>query len=141
MRLNGSNLGNSMNSRQSAVRPRYKLTLPDSKPNGSKPPLKEVLIRLPLLAVSPSGQIDWLRRSPSLLLELAEHADAGMAGLSLAISAVGILIAFAAVSDEESGAGAAIGSVGSLIGDLGVVMGYCQTLAAECRQAKSTRED
>ena len=99
-------------------------------------PFEELLMRLPLLPVTVSGELDLGNCSPSLLRAVAEHADISASALNLGLSAVGQLIAHSSPAIEDGHVGAdAVESLGWLIGELGVVAAYCQLLAAHCRRA------
>jgi hypothetical protein len=130
-----------MNTQLRAVRPRYEFALPDAnlqRLEEAKRPLEELLVRLPLLVVSPAGQLDLLACSPSLLLELAEYAEAGAGALNLGLSAVGTLMGHAAVQIEDGSVSSdSIEALGWMFGELGVVSALCMTLAARCRQARN----
>ena len=129
-----------MNTPLRAVRPRYALAMPSGqthRPDEAKRPLEELLRHLPLLALNASGQLDLLHCPPSVLLELVEQAEAGAGALNLGISAVGTLMAHAAVPIEDGSISAdTVEALGWLLGELGIVAAFCLALAAQCRQAR-----
>ena len=71
-----------------------------------------------MVTASPSRPAD--ARPPSVLLELVEQAEAGAGALNLGISAVGTLMAHAAVPIEDGSISAdTVEALGWLLGELG----------------------
>jgi len=92
--------------------------------------------------MEPTGQLNFSQSPASLLVDLAEHAEAGAGALNLGVAAVGTLMAHAAVAVEDSSISAdVIEALGWMMSELGVVSAYCLALSAKCRQARNSRND
>ena len=68
-------------------------------------PMRELLLRLPLLPTTPDDRIDYEAADPALLMQLAENAETVMNTINLGLSAVGTILAHASpeVGSEISG--------------------------------------
>lgn len=101
-------------------------------------PLRDLILRLPMLATAEEGSPDLLASSPSLLLELSECAQDAAQAISLGIAAVGNIVAYAAPEVEDGTIPKeCIEALGWLLSELGEVAAACNVLAADCRQARS----
>jgi hypothetical protein len=101
-------------------------------------PLRDLLVNLPYLQTSASGGLNMLGSSQTVVLQIAEQAEACAQALSLGIAAVGTLIPFAAPEIEDGTVPmGTVEAVGWLLSELGEVAAACTVLAAECRQARS----
>lgn len=100
--------------------------------------MRELLGQLPLLRADDHGNLDLLGSSPSLLLEIAENAEASAGAINLGMSAIGSLIAYSAVEIESGTISSdAIEAIGWLFAELGAVTAVCLALSAQCRQARA----
>lgn len=59
-------------------------------------PMRDLLLQLPLLSVTPSGEIDYEAADPDLLVQIADNAEISMRTIHLGLSAIGVLLAHAA---------------------------------------------
>lgn len=104
-------------------------------------PIGEVLRNLPKLKVDIRGELDLLGSSPSVLLDLAENAEACAGALNLGLSAVGQLLAFAAPEVEDHVVGSdSVEALGWMFSEWGHAMAFFTELAINCRQAHSARQ-
>jgi hypothetical protein len=100
--------------------------------------MRELLGQLPLLRADVHGNLDLLESSPSLLLEIAENAEASAGAINLGMSAIGSLIAYSAPEIEDGTIGYdAVANIGWLFAELGAVSALCLQLSAQCRQARA----
>jgi hypothetical protein len=101
-------------------------------------PIGEVLRNLPKLRVDAQGELDLLGSSPAVLASLAENAEACAGALSLGLSAVGQLLAFAAPEVEDHTISSdSTAALGWLFAELGYAMAFFLELGVRCRQANS----
>jgi hypothetical protein len=101
-------------------------------------PLRDLIVRLPLLVMDSHGKLDLHASSPSLVLEVAERAETSVKAINLGIAAVGNLIPYAAPEIEDGTiAMGTVEALGWLLSELGEFAATCMVLAAECRQASS----
>lgn len=99
--------------------------------------LRDLLVRLPQLATDASGHPDFLASSPSLVLEIAEHAETTAKVINLGIAAVGNFLPYAAPEIEDGTiAMGTVEALGWLLAELSEVAASCLVLSAECRQAR-----
>jgi hypothetical protein len=102
--------------------------------------IHELIECLPRLRVDADGQPDFLGSSPSLLAEIAEHADDLAGAFSRGMSALGVLIAHASVEIEDGTFGYdAVESVGWLYAEIAACTAKCIELSAQCRRANGLR--
>jgi hypothetical protein len=102
-------------------------------------PLRDLIVRLPLLVTDRQGKLDLLGSSPSVVLEIAERAETSVKAINLGIAAVGNLWALAAEDiDDGTVAMGTVEALGWLLCELGELGGSLMVLAAECRQARPT---
>jgi hypothetical protein len=107
----------------------------------AKSPMQELLTQLPLLLLDDQGQIDFSGTAPSILIEIAENAETTAGVLNLGISAVGTLMAHAALPiNDGSISSDAVEALGWLLSELGACAGFTLTLAARCRQARTSAD-
>ena len=105
-------------------------------------PMRDLLARLPQLNADARGRLDFLNCSPSLLLEVAEHAETCVEAINLGISAIGNLIPMAAPEIEDGTISAGtVESLGWLICELSDFSAACFVLASECRQSRAATND
>ena len=103
-------------------------------------PIRELMECLPRLHVDADGQPDFVGSSPSLLLDIAEHADDLAGAFSRGMSALGVLIAHASVEIEDGTFGYdAVESVGWLYAEIAACTAKCIELSAQCRRANGLR--
>lgn len=101
----------------------------------------EVLRNLPKLKVDARGELDLLGSSPTVLLSLAENAEASAGAMNLGLSAVGQLLAFAAPEVEDHTIGSdSVEALGWMLAELGYAMAFFVELGLRCRQANSARQ-
>jgi hypothetical protein len=100
-------------------------------------PLRDLLVRLPQLKVDAQGRLDLLKSSPSLVLEVAEHAETTVQAINLGIAAIGAIISFASAEIEDGTvAMGTVEALGWLLSELGETAAACLVLAAACRRAR-----
>jgi hypothetical protein len=105
-------------------------------------PLRDLLVRLPQLATDASGRLDLPASSPSLVLEIAEHAETSVKVINLGIAALGNVLPYAAPEIEDGTiAMGTVEALGWLLAELSEVAASCLVLSAECRQARATLEE
>lgn len=102
-------------------------------------PLRDLMVRLPMLATMSDGRPDLLKSSPTLLLELAEYAEDSAQAINLGIAAVGDILRYA-VPEIADGTihTATVEALGWLLAELGQVAAACGVLAVDCRRANGT---
>jgi hypothetical protein len=99
-------------------------------------PLLDLMLRLPVLQTDALGNPDYLRSSPSLLLELAECAEQASNAISLGIAALGNVLLYAAPEIEDGTVPmGSVEALGRLLSELGEVAAASTVLATECRRA------
>lgn len=104
-------------------------------------PLRDLLVLLPQLATDTNGRLDLLASSPSLVSEIAQHAETCVKVINLGISALGNIIPYAAPEIEDGTvAMGAVEALGWLLAELPEVAVTCLALSAECRQACSKQD-
>ena len=98
-------------------------------------PLRDLLLQLPLLQVTPDGEIDYAATDPALLVQIAHNAETSMHTLHLGLSAVGVLLAHSAPEIETRDiAGDAIEALGWCISEWGEFAIVAHSLSAACRR-------
>lgn len=99
-------------------------------------PMRDLLDQLARIPTDSSGQADLHACQASILLALAEDAEATMSSIHQGLGAVGHLLAHSAVPIEDGSIGAdSVESLGFLMAELGDLAAACMTLAAHCRRA------
>ena len=98
-------------------------------------PLRDLLLLMPLLAVSDRGDLDYDASNPGLLKQVAANADLSMRTLHRGTAAIGRLLV--AVS-PEIGTGEfsadAMESVGWLLAEIGDLAATAQCLSVACHR-------
>jgi len=98
-------------------------------------PLRDLLMGLSLMPVTPSGQPDYGQAEPDLLVRLAESAELVLNILHGGFSAIGLLYACTAVQIANGDIGTTPATaIGRLQVELGEALAYVQALAFECRR-------
>ena len=101
-------------------------------------PLRDLLVLLPQLVTDTSGRLDLLASSPSLVLEIAEHAEASVKVINLGIAALGNVLPYAAPEIEDGTiAMGTVEALGWLLAELSEVAVSCMVLSAECGRARA----
>jgi hypothetical protein len=104
-------------------------------------PIGEVLRGLPKLKIDARGELDLLGSSPTVLLSLAENAEACAGAMNLGLSAVGQLLAVAAPELDDHTIGSdSVEALGWMFAELGYAVAFLVELGIRCRQANSARE-
>ncbi|TWO69111.1 hypothetical protein FN976_20465 [Caenimonas sedimenti] len=95
---------------------------------------------LPSVKLDPCGRIDVAASPPEVHREIREQAKVAAAALSNGISAVGILIPYAAPEFEDRTIGGdTVEALGWLLSELGVLGAILIEIALECSQCPSPR--
>lgn len=95
-------------------------------------PMRDLLLQLPLLEVTPAAEIDFPATDAALLLQLCDNAERSMDTILNGLAAVGHLLATAAPEVEtRSIPGDVIESLGWLMAELGdfAATAHCLTAA------------
>lgn len=91
---------------------------------------------LPRMSIASCGDIDFASCPAALLASVAENAETTAALMGRGLSAVGCLMAYAAVEIEDGSISAdSVEALGWLMAELGDIAAICFVLAAHCRQA------
>lgn len=99
-------------------------------------PLRELLVRLPLLKTSAGGALNLPGSPGTVVLEVAEHAEATAQALNLGLAALGNLWALASAEIEDGTVPMdCVESLGWLIAMLSECAASLMVLAVECRRA------
>ena len=98
-------------------------------------PMRDLILQLPLLNVTPTLEIDYPAADAALLVQVADNAETAMRVVQLGLSAVGQLLVRAA-PEVEAGeiSGDAIEALGWLMSELGEFSATAFALAAACRR-------
>lgn len=114
----------------------FRIQVP-SRPEHERP-LRDLLVRLPLLATDASGRLDLLASPSSLVSEIAQHAETCVKVINLGVAALGNIIPYAAPEIEDGTiAMGTVEALGWLLAELSEVAVSCLVLSAECRQANA----
>ena len=99
-------------------------------------PMRTLVEQLPRLAMGPGGDIDFASCPAALLASVAENAETTAALMGRGLSAVGCLMAYAAVEIEDGSISSdSVEALGWLMAELGDIAAVCFVLASQCRQA------
>lgn len=99
-------------------------------------PMRTLVQQLPGLAVGAGGDIDFANCPAALLASVAENAETTAALMGRGLSAVGCLMAYAAVEIEDGSITSdSVEALGWLMAELGDIAAVCFVLASHCRQA------
>ena len=96
-------------------------------------PMRELLLQLPLLPITPDHRIDYEAADADLLLELADKAETVMNTINLGLSAIGTILAHAASEVGSEIGGDTIEALGWFIAETSDVSASLLTLAMACR--------
>ena len=98
-------------------------------------PMRDLILQLPLLNVTPTLEIDYAAADAALLVQVADNAETAMHVVQLGLSAVGQLLVRAA-PEVETGeiSGDAIEALGWLMSELGEFSATAFALASACRR-------
>ena len=98
-------------------------------------PMRDLILQLPLLNVTPTLEIDYPAADAALLVQVADNAETAMHVVQLGLSAVGQLLVRAA-PEVETGeiSGDAIEALGWLMSELGEFSATAFTLTSACRR-------
>lgn len=106
-----------------------------ASPDLIRRPLRDLLVQLPALPVTESGQPDYAAADPDVLVSLARSAELVLQIVHDGFSAIGLLHACTAQQIAHGDIGAQhAAAVGRLQVELGEVLAYAQTLSFECRR-------
>ncbi|MBS1196505.1 MAG: hypothetical protein H6R18_290 [Proteobacteria bacterium] len=98
-------------------------------------PMRDLLLQLPLLSVTPSGEIDYEAADPDLLVQIADNAEISMRTIHLGLSAIGILLAHAAPELETGDVTAnVIEAIGWTMAEMGDFASTAHCLAVASRR-------
>lgn len=99
-------------------------------------PLRELLVRLPLLKSTPVSGMNLAASPPELVHEIAAHAEQTIAVLNMGLAAIGNLWALASVDIEDGTVPMdCVESLGWLLSMLSECAASLLVLSAECRRA------
>lgn len=101
-------------------------------------PMRDLILQLPLLNVTPSLEIDYPAADAALLVQVADNAETAMHVVQLGLSVVGQLLVRAA-PEVEAGeiSGNSIEALGWLMSELGDFSATAFALASACRRFTS----
>lgn len=99
-------------------------------------PMRTLVEQLPRLTIGLGGDIDFANCPAALLASVAENAETTVALMGRGLSAVGCLMAYAAVEIEDGSITSdSVEALGWLMAELGDIAAVCFVLASQCRQA------
>ena len=107
------------------------LTMATEQP--STRPMRELLLQLPLLPITPDHRIDYEAADADLLLELADKAETVMNTINLGLSAVGTILAHASPEVGSEISGYTIEALGWHIAESADAAAALLSLAHACR--------
>lgn len=98
-------------------------------------PMRDFLLQLPLLTVTPELDIDYAAADPALLVQLADNSETAMRTIHLGLSAVGLLMAHSAPEIETGDiSGDATEALGWLLAELGEFAATAHCISVACRK-------
>lgn len=101
-------------------------------------PMRDLLVRLPMLPMTRKQEIDFPAANPALLVVIAEDAETTMNVIHHGVGAIGHLLAHSAVVIEDGTISAdCVESIGFLIAEIVDLASGCMTLATRCRRETS----
>lgn len=114
------------------------ITRPKRNAEETPRPMRDLILQLPLLNVTPSLEIDYPAADAALLVQVADNAESAMHVVQLGLSAVGQLLVRAA-PEVEAGeiSGNSIEALGWLMSELGDFSATAFALASACRRFTS----
>lgn len=99
-------------------------------------PMRTLVEELPRLTIGRGGDIDFSSCPAALLASVAENAETTVALMGRGLSAIGCLMAYAAVEIEDGSITSdSVEALGWLMAELGDIAAVCFVLASQCRQA------
>jgi hypothetical protein len=99
-------------------------------------PMRMLVEQLPRMTTCAAGGIDFANCSASLLANVAGNAETTAALMGRGLSAIGCLMAYAAVEIEDGSITSdSVEALGWLMAELGDIAAVCFVLASRCRQA------
>jgi hypothetical protein len=103
-----------------------------------KRPTRDMLLKLPLLSVGPSLEIDYPAADPELLVDLAKNAETVTQTIQLGLSAIGHLLAHVGPEIEAGEIPSdLIEALGWTMAELGDFAAITHCLSAACRRHTS----
>ena len=96
-------------------------------------PMRELLLQLPLLPITPDHRIDYEAADADLLLELADKAETVMNTINLGLSAVGTILAHASPEVGSEISGYTVEAIGWHIAENADAAAALLSLAHACR--------
>ena len=96
-------------------------------------PMRELLLQLPLLPVTPDHRIDYDAADPASLVQLAENAQTVMNTINMGLSAVGTILAHAASEVGSEIGGDTIEALGWFVAETSDVSATWLSLVTACR--------
>ena len=96
-------------------------------------PMRELLLQLPLLPVTPDHRIDYDAADPASLVQLAENAQTVMNTINMGLSAVGTILAHAASEVGSEIGGDTIEALGWFVAETSDVSATLLSLVTACR--------
>ena len=96
-------------------------------------PMRELLLRLPLLPTTPDHCIDYEAADSAMLMQLAEDAETVMNTINMGLSAVGTILAHAASEVGSEIGGDTIEALGWFIAETSDVSAALLSLVMACR--------
>ena len=104
-------------------------------------PMRDLLVRLPMLPMTRKQEIDFPAADPALLVVIGEAAETTMNVIHHGVGAIGHLLAHSAVVIEDGTISAdCIESLGFLLAELADLAAGCLSLATRCRRETSDYE-
>lgn len=98
-------------------------------------PLRDLLLSMPYLSVTPEAEIDYAAADPALLVQLAEDAEITLNTIHRGVSAIGLLMAYTAPESETRDLSADVTeALGFLLAELGDFAAVAHCLSAACRR-------
>lgn len=101
-------------------------------------PMRDLLMRLPMLPMTQKQEIDFPAADPALLVVIADDAETTMNVIHHGVGAIGHLLAHSAVVIEDGTISAdCIEDLGFLMSEIADLASGCMTLATRCRRETS----
>ena len=96
-------------------------------------PARQLLLRLPLLPITPDHRVDYEVADPALLVELADDAETVVNTISMGLSALGTILAHAASEVGSEIGSDTIEAIGWYIAESSDASATLLSLIAACR--------
>ena len=98
-------------------------------------PMRDLLLQMPMLQITPDGEIDYAASNPALLVQIANNAETSLRTIHLGLAAVGVLLAHSAPEIETRDiSGDAVEALGWFMAELGEFAIVAHSLSAACRR-------